>query len=411
VDLQVFSAFPWYTCTEDTLSTGTHRMQVSACLEMGDQGSDGKGFYAFADSSEYMYSGSPVVTLVRAGDTMAYHSAFMGLADRTREQNKSFRALGPMTVQRPTLITVGDSTYLADRATGRASTTDTTIELNYEMIFPKPAHLSKGFVWKFKMRSLTGAPITGVHYGAVADIDVSPSAAENAGVGNDPEGYISAVGGESDTSGGFTPNTKYMALFHLPQSGSCDRNGARAAQLLSNPNYTYPLSAYSTDSLYDLFKDFGALGTWGTNIHIDTGQNYDDVSAMLITAHNATLSNTDTTRWGYGVATSEIGIADLEATIEALRAIAHAPCQVSCLISLAGDQNNSNTVTSADIITLVGYVFKGGAAPLPCVAAGDVNCSGTVTSADIITLVGYVFKGGAPPCDICAGSPMAASCN
>jgi hypothetical protein len=279
------------------------------------------------------------------------------------------------------------------------------------MVYPKPAHLSKGFVWKFKMRSLTGAPITGVHYGAVADLDVNPSAGENIGAGNDPEGYIAAVGGQSDSLGGFTPNTKYMAIFHLPQGASCDRNGARAAQMLANPNYTYPLGAYSTDSLYKLFKDFGGLGTWGTNIHIDTGQNYDDVSAMLVTAHNQTVSNTDTTRWGYGVATSEIGVADLEATIEALRAIAHAPCQISCLISLNGDQNNSNTVTSADIITLVGYVFKGGAAPLPCVAAGDVNCSGTVTSADIITLVGYVFKGGAPPCDICAGSPMAASCN
>jgi hypothetical protein len=62
-----------------------------------------------------------------------------------------------------------------------------------------------------------------------------------------------------------------------------------------------------------------------------------------------------------------------------------------------GDVNQSGTITSADIIYLVNYVFKGGPAPLPTPTEGDVNCSGTITSADIIFLVNYVFKGGAPP--------------
>jgi hypothetical protein len=387
-------------------------MQVSACLEMGDQGTTGTGFYNFADSAEYMFTGSPVVTLVRLGDTMAYHNAFMGLPDRTRDENKSFRALGPMTVSRNALITVGDSTYNADRVSGRASSTDTTIEMNYEMVYPKAAHLSKGFFWKFKTRSLTGGSITGVHYGVIADLDINPSAGENAGAGSDPKGYIAAVGGESDTAGNFTPNTKYMALFHLPQGTGCDRAGARAAQVLANDDFVVPDAAYDTDSLYDLFKDFGVLGSWGTNIHeSDTVRTFGDVSAMLVTANNQTISATDTTRWGYGVATSDVSLADLEATIEALRAIAHAPCQVQCAIVVNGDMNNSGTVTSADIITLVNFVFKGAAAPLPCVAAGDVNCSGTVTSADIITLVNFVFKGLGSPCNICAGSALAASCN
>jgi hypothetical protein len=63
-----------------------------------------------------------------------------------------------------------------------------------------------------------------------------------------------------------------------------------------------------------------------------------------------------------------------------------------------GDANSSGAITAADIIYLVGYVFKGGPAPVPVTTAGDVNCSGAVTAADIIYLVGYVFKGGPPPC-------------
>lgn len=83
--------------------------------------------------------------------------------------------------------------------------------------------------------------------------------------------------------------------------------------------------------------------------------------------------------------------------------------KAGCPITRTGDVNLSGTITSADIIGLVNYVFKGGAQPLPCIASGDVNCSGAVTSADIISLVNYVFKAGPPPCDACT-SPLAAGC-
>jgi len=81
----------------------------------------------------------------------------------------------------------------------------------------------------------------------------------------------------------------------------------------------------------------------------------------------------------------------------------------SCPITMTGDVNSSGTVSSADIISLVNFVFKGGAHPQPCDAAGDVNCSGSVSSADIIFLVNHVFKGAAAPCDAC-GSSLAGGC-
>ena len=80
-----------------------------------------------------------------------------------------------------------------------------------------------------------------------------------------------------------------------------------------------------------------------------------------------------------------------------------------CAIVVAGDVNDNGTITSADIIYLVNFVFKGDATPLPCEANGDVNCNGSVTSADIIYLVNFVFKGDAAPCDIC-NDPSAQEC-
>jgi cysteine-rich repeat protein len=84
-------------------------------------------------------------------------------------------------------------------------------------------------------------------------------------------------------------------------------------------------------------------------------------------------------------------------------------CYFECIIVLAGDVNVSGKITSADIIGLLGYIFKGGVQPLPCPAAGDVNCDGSITTADIIALIVFVFKGGAPPCNACS-SPLAGQC-
>jgi len=77
-------------------------------------------------------------------------------------------------------------------------------------------------------------------------------------------------------------------------------------------------------------------------------------------------------------------------------------CSPPCPVEITGDADTSGTITSADIIYLVNYVFKAGPAPLPIAESGDVNCSTTVTSADVIFLVGHVFKAGPEPCDICS---------
>lgn len=83
----------------------------------------------------------------------------------------------------------------------------------------------------------------------------------------------------------------------------------------------------------------------------------------------------------------------------------------ACAIEITGDVNLSGTLTAADIIVMVNYVFKSGPSPLPCEAAADVNCSGVVTASDIIHLVVHVFKSGPAPCDACILVPSVYSCS
>ena len=85
-------------------------------------------------------------------------------------------------------------------------------------------------------------------------------------------------------------------------------------------------------------------------------------------------------------------------------------CIDLCPIVWTGDVNVDELITSADIIYMVNFVFKGDAAPQPCDASGDVDCSGAVTSADIIMMVNHVFKGAAAPCDVCTLVPNTWSC-
>jgi hypothetical protein len=68
---------------------------------------------------------------------------------------------------------------------------------------------------------------------------------------------------------------------------------------------------------------------------------------------------------------------------------------------MPGDADASGTLTSADVIYLVNYVFKGGPLPLPCAGAGDANCDGGVNASDIITVVNHLFKGYILSCDVC----------
>jgi len=74
----------------------------------------------------------------------------------------------------------------------------------------------------------------------------------------------------------------------------------------------------------------------------------------------------------------------------------------SCIVELTGDVNVSGTITSADVIVVVKYVFLMGGDPQPCIGAANVNGNETVNSSDIIYLINYVFKNGPAPIDVCA---------
>jgi hypothetical protein len=389
VSLNVFIADPWFTCVHDTISTGQHRMAVGSCLELGDQG-DGGGLFKYSDSSEWVFDASPVVARLDGATKRSHVDVHLdGVADRSRDTNKAYRAQSAISTFR---------TGSADSARGVAYTTDSLIQLDYVVKAFKSPGLNSGVIARYTVTNISGSSISGIHLGAASDLDVDSSSGANDGIASSVKQYIGARGGYLDSAGGtFFPQNNYGALFYQALDGACT-DVAAGGQVLNNVDYLYPDGKYNSDSLYDWMNEIIAWGS--ATISADTPT---DVNVVLVNKKSVTLANNASTQFAFGFAVSDVSIADLEQKIGALREAANPACQV-CPITVTGDVNGSNTITSADIIYLVGYVFKGGPQPQPCIAAGDVNCSGTVTSADIIYLVGYVFKGGAAPCDACTSA-------
>jgi hypothetical protein len=394
VKLNVYVADPWFTCTYDTISTGQHRLTVGSCLEIGDQADRG-GFFKYADSSDWMFDASPVVAL-QSGDKYAWVNVhFDGVADRSRDSNESYRAQSAISVFR------GAGT---DSAKGIAYTTDSNIQLNWRARAFEAPGTTDGFVMDYTVTNISGGALNGLHFGAAADIDVDSSSSANDGIASSSKMYVGARGGYlvGDTAGGiFVPQNNYAAIFFMATDDSCDEVGV-GGQVLNNVDYLYEESEYNTDSLYDWMNEIIAWGS--TTISADTPT---DVNAVMVNKKGVSLANNASTKFAFGFAQSDVSVANLEAKIADIREAANPAC-VACPITLTGDVNSNGSITSADIIYLVGYVFKGGPPPQagggPCVAAGDVNCNGSVTSADIIYLVGYVFKGGPAPCDACTSA-------
>ncbi|MCK4857965.1 MAG: hypothetical protein KAT58_08360, partial [candidate division Zixibacteria bacterium] len=63
---------------------------------------------------------------------------------------------------------------------------------------------------------------------------------------------------------------------------------------------------------------------------------------------------------------------------------------------IRGDVNGDQFINIADITFLLAYIFAGGPAPVPLLAA-DADSSGSVNIADASYLIAYIFAGGPPP--------------
>ncbi len=69
---------------------------------------------------------------------------------------------------------------------------------------------------------------------------------------------------------------------------------------------------------------------------------------------------------------------------------------ITVLPYLTGDASHDGVIDIGDVVYLINYLYKNGAAPDP-LESGDANCDGVVDVSDVVYLINYLFKSGPPP--------------
>jgi hypothetical protein len=174
-----------------------------------------------------------------------------------------------------------------------------------------------------------------------------------------------------------------------------------AAKNVRNDIYIYPQSGWRTDSLYQLatisglwIQDQDSMKDRSVVMTVDTIQASSDPNDTLFFKSfiliEALINNT----------TESGGLTELQTHIDNTRSELIPLLNQSGVFPICGDVNGDGTVTAADIVYLLNYLFVHGPEPVwPSDRTGDVNSDGTTTAADIVYLLNYLFvHGPAPSC-------------
>jgi len=156
----------------------------------------------------------------------------------------------------------------------------------------------------------------------------------------------------------------------------------RNLRAINNPNLVW--SGKFTDRV--AYRELAATA----NV---SGPSYNDYSILLSFGAD-TLGPGTTADYAVALVYSSTGLTWLQQTVDVAHAWWGGPIYVS------GDANGDGSVSLADAVFIINYVFKGGAAPSP-LCLGDANCDGSTDLADAVYLINYVFKGGPQPVADC----------
>jgi hypothetical protein len=147
-----------------------------------------------------------------------------------------------------------------------------------------------------------------------------------------------------------------------------------------------PLSVFCSDLDGESHLDFAVVNYFDNNISVFKNNG------------NGTFSSSGT--YSVGTYPSSVTSADFDGDGDMDLAVANKSSNnVSLLFNctIVGDCTGDAVIDVGDVVFLVNYLFKGGAAPNP-LKIGDVTCDGVVDVGDVVFLINYLFKGGPVPC-------------
>jgi hypothetical protein len=165
--------------------------------------------------------------------------------------------------------------------------------------------------------------------------------------------------------------------------------------IVKNNQYLYPTSPWGwiDGQLYTL------AATPGTYIQ-DGPATPDSVvdRSIVMTAHKIDAGTNANAKAEFTVVEvlAPDGLAQMQEYVDTARAVV-ARERTKGLPAACGDVNGDYVVNVGDIVYLVTYLYKGGAAPLCPIARGDANNDGVINVGDVVYLVTFAYKNGPQP--------------
>jgi len=211
-------------------------------------------------------------------------------------------------------------------------------------------------VWSDKYNDLSGTGLSLSSAGLVSGIPVNP----------------------------LVPQTITFTAVVADQSAGSDE---KVLGFTLNPVLAIATAALPTGNINEAYS-YQLLSEGGTGVKIWSDKNGNLGSTGLTLSSSGLLS---------GTVPEPITI-ELTAKIQdAVGATAEKPLAITFVRPyVCGDASGDGGISLDDAVTVVNYIFKGGAEPDP-IDAADANGDEQVNIADAVYVIAYIFKGGLPP--------------
>jgi hypothetical protein len=197
--------------------------------------------------------------------------------------------------------------------------------------------------------------------------------------------YVSGFGREHPDYNG------YHAGMALAEVNGVATQAPYGSYNIRNNFYLYPQSPWGwlDGQLYQL------ASTSGSNI--DFPDSIVD-RTIVMTAHKINAGTDPNAKAEFTIveALAPTGLPELQELVDTARAVV-ARERTKGLPAACGDANGDFVVNVGDIVYLVTYLYKGGAAPLCPIARGDANNDGVINVGDVVYLVTFAYKNGPQP--------------
>jgi hypothetical protein len=396
----------------------------------------GAGTFYYFPSIAVNYLGDALIGFTHSDASHYAEAAFIG----------RFATDPPGTMSAPTVLKVGESSYIKDFGTGRirwgdysatvVDPVDTTSfwtlqEYAAHDVGPSADHDRWGTWWGTTSHDL--------------DADNSPDSIDNCLFVNNPD----QIDTDSDGFGNACDNCPAVASADQTDTDGdglgnvCDPDIDNDAVLNASDNcpYVQNLSQINTDidSLGDACdncplvtnneqwdENSDGIGDWcDGNVHIHPGPALDN--AFYLQSYSLQLQyagGISPWTWSFvggdlpygltftgGTVGTISGTPNYRATFFFTVALQDGslPAKVDTATMnitvvdppyICGDANGDFAVNISDAVFLISFIFTGGAAPNPA-AAADANCDTAVNISDAVYLISYIFAAGAAPCSAC----------